>query len=172
MNACDSQVGRPLGSGPQRLKKVDPLGGFRGAEVDNVDHLFTFHGFQYGLIGDQVGELQKGAELKEQSPRKNLIGDGGHLGGVEGAVEARPALEDSVSEGLREVGGDPLHGVPVRRGVEGDALEGEVGVPDATRSNMIGTEEKVMDQIQPPLLGFEILEPWEAGRPTSSRRRE
>lgn len=85
---------------------------------------------------------------------------------MQGLVKTRPGPENSVGEGLREIGSDALHGVAFGRREVGDLIECDVGVVEGAGGDVIGAGEEKVDEVETPFLRLELLEPV-AERPKS-----
>jgi len=62
-NAGNAKEGSSGGAGGEGLHEGGPLVALEDVEVDDVDTLFGFEGFEDGLVGGEVGELDVGAGL-------------------------------------------------------------------------------------------------------------
>ena len=62
-NSGNAEEGRGGGAGGEGLHEGGPLVALEDVEVDDVDTIFGFEGFEDGLVGGEVSELDVGAGL-------------------------------------------------------------------------------------------------------------
>eukprot|EP01018_Ginkgo_biloba_P018018 Gb_12382 [translate_table: standard] len=82
VNPRDFQMRRPSRATAESLQQSYPLDRLRCVQIDDVHHLFTFHGIHDRLVNDSKRKLEIRAEIKEDLSCRNKIGDGGKLRGV------------------------------------------------------------------------------------------
>ncbi|EHA8591494.1 hypothetical protein COCNU_scaffold062490G000010 [Cocos nucifera] len=118
MDNGEAEVGQPLWASAKALKEGGLLDGIGGStvDVDDVDHMLSLHCLEDGLIGNEEGEVDEGAEVEEVAVGEEGLGHRWgwyHRWRVEGGVEAQPKVEDVAGEVLYEVGYDVLYGVAI-----------------------------------------------------------
>lgn len=96
-------VRRPLDARGQDVEEGRPLQALHYVKVNNVDSVAAVEGFEDGLVGGEVGELDEGRDGVEDLERgvDALVVD-------EGQANAEPRVDDPARHRLGEVGDDSL----------------------------------------------------------------